>query len=83
MKRAKEGDVGKQIKEFRVLFNSLAYGDRSQYEKNQANFYSVAGILKPFFESVKMKAEKDISKFEERSAQKGIFGRIDDGFLKY
>lgn len=80
--KGKEGDVGKQVEAFYDLFNALAYGDRSQYEKNQDEFYSVVDILKLFFESIKMKAEKKIFEFEERSAQKGRLGRINDWFFK-
>lgn len=79
----KEGEVGPQLGAFRYMYEKLAYGDRSQYGERQTNeFYSYAHLLESLLKSIKRKAEKEIRSFEENSACKGIFGRIDDWFFR-
>ena len=78
IKEGEEGEIGPQLEAFRELFERLAYGERSNYGKKLGLFSGYVHLLENLVNGVKMKAEKELYKFEEESVKKGIFGRISD-----
>ncbi|GEM_PF-2310448 len=76
IKEGEEGEIGPQLETFRELFEGLAYGDRSNYGKKLELFSGYVHLLEKLINAVKINTEKELYKFEEELAKKGIFGRI-------